>query len=199
MEGEIMDVPQFFLQCHGAFHSRVENEFLTGLTEAQMRLRPHPAVNTIVWLVWHMARCEDVPMNRFVAERPQVLEEGKWLERLNLSRQDIGTGMTDEEVNNFSDRVDVPALGVYYRAVGQRSREIVSRLNPADLDTVVDPAIIRGALYDEGVMGAGAGWIEQSYQGKPKGWFFRNLGLVHNVFHLGEAVTVLGLQGVRGR
>lgn len=138
-------------------------------------------------------------MNRFIAERPQVFEEGRWLERLNLSRQDIGTGMTDEEVNNFSERVDVPALAAYYRAVGERSREIVSCLNPEGLDKVVDYSLIKGVLYDERVMGAGAEWIEQSYQGKTKGWFFRNLGLVHNVFHLGEAVTVLGFQGVRGR
>ena len=194
-----MDLMQFFLECHESFHLRVENELLTGLTEDQMRLSPNPAVNTIVWLVWHMARCEDVPMNRFVAGRPQVLQEGNWVERLNLSRQDIGTGMTDEEVNNFSSRVDIAALGDYYRAVGERSRKIVSQLEPEDLDTVVDSSLIKEVLYGEGVMGDSAGWIEQNYLGKPKAWFFRNLGLTHSIFHLGEAVTVLGLMGVRGR
>ena len=194
-----MDLKQLFLETHEGFHSRVENEFLTGLTENQMRLSPHKTVNTIVWLIWHMARVEDVPMNRFVAGRPQVLQEEEWLERLNLSRQDIGTGMSDEEVNNFSDRVDIAGLGAYYRAVGERSRLIVSELDPEDLDTVVDITLMKGVLHDEGVMGDGAGWIEQSYQGKTKGWFFRNLGLTHNIFHLGEAVTVLGLLGIRGR
>lgn len=194
-----MDLKQLFLECHEGFHTRVENEFLTGLTEDQMRLKAHPAVNTIVWLVWHMARVEDVPMNRFVADRPQVLQDENWLERLNLTRQDIGTGMNDEEVNHFSDRVDISALGAYYRAVGERSRLIVSELDPDDLDTVVDPSLMQGVLHGEGVMGEGAGWIEESYQGKTKGWFFRNLGLTHNIFHLGEAVTVLGLMGVRGR
>lgn len=106
-----MDLLQFFLQCQEAFHSRVENEFLTGLTEAQMRMRPHPAVNTIVWLVWHMARCEDVPMNRFVANRPQVLGEGNWLKRLNLSRQDIGTNIwwTLETLNRWTGRWRIPS------------------------------------------------------------------------------------------
>ena len=64
---------------------------------------------------------------------------------------------------------------------------------------VVDPSLINGVLYDEGVMGEGAGWIEQSYLGKTKRWVFRNLGMTHNIFHSGEAVTVLGLMGVRGR
>lgn len=194
-----MDALQFFLECHEALHSRVERELLSGLTEAQMRLRPHPGVNPIVWPVWHMVRCEDMAMNRFVADRSQVLEEGKWLERLKLSRHDIGTGMTDQEVNNFSATVDIQALRDYYSAVGQRSREIVLQLQPSDLDQVVDTSRIRQVLYGEGAMGENAGWIEQSYQGKTRKWFFRGLGLTHNLFHLGEAVTVLGLLGIRGR
>lgn len=193
-----MDLPRFFLECHEGVHSRVENELLR-LTESQMRLRPHPAVNPIAWVVWHMARCEDAAMNRFVGDRPQVLAEETWLDRLNLSRRDIGTGMRDEEVGDFGSRVAIPALCSYYQSVGQRTREIVSQLQPEELDMVVDPARIKQVLYDEGVMGEGAGWIERNYEGKTRMWFFRGLGLTHNLFHLGEAVTVLGLLGIRGR
>lgn len=41
-----------------------------------MRLRPGPHLNSLVWLVWHMGRTEDVAVNLVVAGRDQVLERG---------------------------------------------------------------------------------------------------------------------------
>ena len=40
-----------------------------------------------------MSRCEDVGVNRLVADRPQVLFDGDWPARVNVSLADIGTGM----------------------------------------------------------------------------------------------------------
>jgi len=41
-----------------------------------MRQRPHLRVNSIAWVMGHLTRVEDAGLNRFVAERPQVLDEG---------------------------------------------------------------------------------------------------------------------------
>jgi Protein of unknown function (DUF664) len=43
---------------HERLHRQVEHNFLQRLSDAQLRLRPH-GLNSIAWLVWHMARCED--------------------------------------------------------------------------------------------------------------------------------------------
>ena len=49
------------------------------LTDDQMRLRPQPHMNPIAWLLWHIARCEDLGVNRLIANRPDVLDgEGWW-------------------------------------------------------------------------------------------------------------------------
>jgi hypothetical protein len=53
-----MDAIEFFVLHHERLHRQVKRDFLQGLSEAQMRLRPQ-GLNSIAWLVWHMARCED--------------------------------------------------------------------------------------------------------------------------------------------
>jgi len=70
-----MDAISFFLVRYGDLHRRRVDDMLSGLSEAQVRGRPHPGVNTVAWLLWHAARIEDVGVNRFVADRSQVLDE----------------------------------------------------------------------------------------------------------------------------
>jgi hypothetical protein len=67
---------------------QVERDVLQGLSHEQVRLRPD-GLNSIAWLVWHMARCENA-LNLLLAGRPQVLDEEHWLPRLNVSIRDVG-------------------------------------------------------------------------------------------------------------
>ncbi len=193
-----MDALQFFLMHHERVHSQVERELLGGLSDEQLRCRPYERSNSIAWLVWHMARCEDI-MGTIIAARPQLLGEAGWLSRFHLSRRDMGTGMTDAEVSGFTAGVDIPTLQDYYQAVGKRTQEVVQRIRPEDLDKIPDPVQVRHVLIGEAAMGENAGWIEQFYEGKTKGWFLGHLGIGHNQMHRGEALTVRGLQGIRNR
>jgi len=43
-----------------------------GLTDDQMRRRPASGLNSLVWLLWHMARTEDVAVNLVVSDGRQV-------------------------------------------------------------------------------------------------------------------------------
>ena len=49
--------------------------WLSGRSEAQMRRRPGPGLNSIVWLLWHMAGTEDVAVTVVVAGHPQVFDD----------------------------------------------------------------------------------------------------------------------------
>ena len=51
------------------------DDLLDALSDEQIRARPH-GLNSIAWLLWHGARVEGVAVNRFVADRPQVLLAG---------------------------------------------------------------------------------------------------------------------------
>ena len=71
-----MDLGSFFLPPHETMCTQISDRF-TQLTDDQMRLRPHPHLNSIAWLLWHMAS-EDMGVNRLIANRPDVLTGDGW-------------------------------------------------------------------------------------------------------------------------
>ena len=146
-------------------------------------------MNSLVWLVWHMARTEDAAMNLLGAGRPQVLDEGDWRDRLNL-RHDIGTTMSDEEVEGFSQNVDVAAVLAYRIAVGKRTREIVKSLRPEELSVVVEPAQVEALLEQGAIVEAAARRFAGFWGGKTKAFFLNMPATGHNFMHLSEAITV---------
>src|SRR5713226_4730173 len=119
-----MDAIAFFLSRYGDLHGGLVDGLFSKLSEAQLRGRPHTGVNTVAWLLWHSARIEDVGVNRFLADGPQVLEED-WLDRLGVGRRDVGTGMNDAEVDDLSARIDLRALRGYWEAVTRRTLAVV--------------------------------------------------------------------------
>jgi len=79
-----MDAIQMFLDSNQRIHSDAVPRLLEQLSELQVRSRPSPSVNSVAWIIWHMARTEDFGINRFVTDREQVLSEA-WLQRLVYS------------------------------------------------------------------------------------------------------------------
>ena len=78
-----LDLVTFFLRQHAAVHASdvsghvFSTQRIFGeLSDDQMRMRPGPGLNSLVWLLWHMARTEDAAVNPVVAARPQVLDDG---------------------------------------------------------------------------------------------------------------------------
>src|SRR5436190_23315281 len=103
-----MDAVDFFLVRYEQVHRVLTDPAISQLTEGQLRGRPQPGVNTVAWLLWHTARVEDVGVNRFAMDGTQVLDDG-WLGRLGIPRRDVGTGMSDQEVDELSAGIDLAA------------------------------------------------------------------------------------------
>jgi hypothetical protein len=137
-------------------------------------------------------------VNRLVVDGTQILFKEGWPSRLNVSLQDIGTGMADDEVSNFSTQVDLEALRAYRAAVGRQTLDVVRDLHPQDLDDVLDSAQLRRVI-EEGALGENADWVGEYWRGKTRGWCLAKLGLVHNYSHFGQAHLVRGMLGLRGR
>ena len=198
-----MDSLALFKARHAELRPAFERAILTGLSAEHWRARPHPAANSIAWLVWHVARSEDFAVNRQVAGRPQVLDEGGWRERLGVPLARVGTGMTDEEVGDFSARVDLGALVEYWRAVDARTAAVVDELRPEDLEMAFTADDIRQQLTDTDALGGLAEdaplfqGVLAAYTGKTKEWVLFQAGLLHHWAHRGEAGLVRSLLGVR--
>ncbi len=192
-----MDAIDFFLLRYKDLHGVLVDDLLRGLTDAQVRGRPQPGVNTVAWLLWHMARIEDVGVNRFVADRPQVLDAA-WLRRLGLARRDVGTGMSDAEVDELSARVDLGALRGYWDAVTRATLEVVEGLRGADLSAPVPPERVKRVAFEEGAVAPGAEWLAEFWAGhRTRGWLLSQTPLLHVYGHVFEARVAKGLWGLR--
>ena len=195
-----MDLVTYFLREHAAVHSRN----VSGLTfqaqrvfdeptDDQMRIRPGKGLNSLVWLLWHMARTEDAAVNPVVAGRDQVLDDG-WIRRMNVPSRIIGTGMTEDEVAELPTRADIAGVRAYRVAVGLRTREVVQALRADAWDEVIDRADITRAAKT----GAFRDWVEGAkypWLGWTRGDQLASSAVRHNAAHIGEAVTVRGLAG----
>ncbi len=127
-----MDARDLFLDQHAAVHSAAVGgnkmsaveRALGGVSDEQMRVRPREDLNSIAWILWHIARAEDIFVNPVLAGRSQVLDDA-WVRRLGVDRRDFGIGMSKDEVSDLTGRVDLGALREYRDAVGKRTREVV--------------------------------------------------------------------------
>ena len=130
-----------------------------------------------------MARVEDVGVNLLVAASQEVFDEG-WSSRLGVGRADVGNGMTEDELTEFSTRADIAAIRAYRDAVGRRTREVVEALGPASWADLVSPA--DAARVPD--------WFTV-FVGQPRAFELGTSAITHNAIHLGEAATIRSLVG----
>ena len=183
-----MDSVTFFCLQHGRVHSSkvssvlsIADQVFEGVTAAQMRARPAKGLNSLVWLLWHMARVEDVGINLIVAAGQQVLDDG-WSSRLGVLRTDVGHGMTEEELTAFAASADIGAIRAYRDAVARRTRDVVTALEPARWAELVSPA--DAARVPD--------WFKV-FVGQPRAFELGTAAISHNALHIGEAATIRSL------
>jgi hypothetical protein len=193
-----MDAVDLWLLRYESVHSFVADDLVAGLTEAQVRGRPVPGINPVAWLIWHAMRVEDVGVNRFVLDRPQVLESCRG--RLGTDRADVGTGMDDAEVDAFCAAVDVAQLRDYCRAVTRATLDAVPRLRALELEALVPADRVRQVATAEGAVAPGASWLTEFWAGgRSRGWILFQTSLLHVYGHYFEGLATKGLWGARSR
>lgn len=193
-----MDVNQLFLDQHGAVHSAAvggnkasaaERAF-AGLTDEQMRVRPREDLNSLAWLMWHIARAEDIMVNPILAGRPQVFDDG-WAGKLGIVRRDFGIGMTTAEVTEVTRQLDLAALREYRDAVGLRTREVVGGFDWSG--NIPAEAMERAAT--QGAFGVRTEGVVKAFTGRPRAMVLSGIALLHPAQHIGEAATVRSAGG----
>ena len=196
-----MDVRDLFLEQHAAMHTAAvggnkmsaADRAFAGLTDEQMRARPREDLNSLAWLMWHIARVEDIVVNQVVGGGGQLFDDA-WMKRLNVTRRDFGIGMTSPDVSELTRQIDVGALREYRDAVGRRTREVVSAFRPEDWDgTVKADAVERAAAA--GAFGVRTEALSKGFPGRPRSGLLSAIALFHSAGHMGEAATVRSAGG----
>lgn len=197
-----MNLNEFILIQHEQLHAPEMSEatsvdsvgnfvvrVLEGLGEADLRTIPAPEMNSLAWIFWHLARTEDVLVNRIIAQQTQVMDDGDWFDRLGVPFRDNGTGMSPEDVATVSSQVNLEAVMDYRNAVGRQSREITRLLSADQFDELTQLAGFEQAVA-EGAVRPSAAWLEQSWVGRTTGYMLGKNIITHNALHLGEALAV---------
>jgi Protein of unknown function (DUF664) len=113
-------------------------EAVAGLDSDQLAQRPSPEANSIGWLIWHLVRVQDHHVAELL-DTAQIWTEGDWAARFGLSPDAANTGYGHTAADVATIRPEHPqVLMDYLDAVFVRTRPMLARLTPEDLDRVVD-------------------------------------------------------------
>ncbi len=194
-----MDARDLFLDQHAAVHSAAvggnkmsaAERALGGLSDEQMRVRPREDLNSLAWLLWHIARAEDIMVNSVLSGRSQVFDDA-WMRRLGITRRDFGIGMTSPEVTELTRQIDLGALREYRDAVGFRTREVVGGF---DWSGAIPAEAMERAASEGAFSAARREPLVKAFTGRPRAAVLSGIALFHPSGHLGEAVTVRSAGG----
>jgi hypothetical protein len=189
---------ELFLAQHAMVHSaRVsksklwsfEDEILNDLPEEQFRCIPPGSEHSIAWILFHLARCEDITMNILVAGTPQLFTRDSWREKLKATIIHSANSMDDQSVAAFSARIDLDQLRAYRQSVGRRTRQIVRKLKRKELKQKVDPSHVQ-RIMDEGALLPEAIEILNYWSTRTIAGLLLMPPTRHNFLHLNEALRI---------
>jgi hypothetical protein len=190
---------ELFLRQHAMVHDAAmsqsglpsfSDEVWQGASEATIRCVPAKCEHSIAWLVWHIARIEDMTMNVLLAGKEQVFHQADWLTKMNITVRHTGNVIMDTaDVVELSQAVDIAVLRAYRLAVGGATRKAITGLSPEELQRKVDPARLQQLLDDGSVAPEAIGLIE--YWGNlTVGGLLLMPPTRHCLVHLNEALKI---------
>jgi hypothetical protein len=204
-----MDWKSIFLDRHAWTHSRAmcaagwskqEDSLWDGLSDDELRCCPEGHFNSIAWLLWHIARCEDMAVNAMLRLEEEVLDREGWLPRLNVTTRHMGAGATMAEVVGFSRQVNLVALRAYRAAVGRATRGWVETLPATGLEGWLTQEMINAAVA-HGDLSDAARWVIDYWTDNDwsRAGFLHWLAIEHHYYHIGEAKVTRAMLGHVGR
>jgi len=192
-----------FLIQHATVHSSkmsksdvwsFEDEILNDMAEENIRQIPRHGEHSIAWIIFHIARIEDITMNMLVAGTPQLFKEGDWAKKMKVAIIHSANKMEDGGVASLSSQVDIDALRTYRQAVGRRTRPIVRKLKPEELNQKVDASRLQKVI-DKGAVIPEAIEIVNYWSRRTIAGLLLMPPTRHNFLHLNEALRIKqGLQ-----
>jgi hypothetical protein len=187
-----------FLRQHGQVHSSqvygggewyFEDEVLDGMDDHALRTVRGGSQHSIAWILWHLARIEDLTMNMLVAGTSTLFERDRWAGKLNAPFTNTGNEIDAGQVNLLNQTIQLENLRAYRVAVGQHTQQLASQLTAGELRQKVSGERIQRIRASGAVVPAADGIVNY--------WSRRTIaGLLlmpptrHCFTHLNEALRI---------
>jgi hypothetical protein len=132
-----MDVAPLLLELYGRVPP-LARAAVEGLDAERLATPPGPGANPVGWLVWHLARVQDSHVAELTGG-DQVWTGGEWAARMGVGPDPHNTGYGHDPGQVAAVRPDGPEVLIgYLDAVHSRTTAFLQKLQPADLDRIVD-------------------------------------------------------------
>lgn len=194
-ESKLDDAVRLTLELHSFVHSSetsnigirtLEDELWEGLDRRSFITMPTVKDVTIAWNLWHITRIEDLTVNILIAGARQVFDD--WQSKLKVDVKDTGNAMSDEEIIALSAGLDMAELRNYRKAVGVKTREILSGLKPGDMKVKVKKDRLNRILDEGGVLDAdGSKWLLDFWGKKNTAGLIMMPVTRHQIVHLNDS------------
>ena len=110
---------------------------LSGLSAEERRYQPSQESHHIDFVVWHMARVEDVHLHRMIQGKEQIWIRDGWDGNLGMTGEGTGFGYTAEQVATLPT-FNMNHLLEYYAVVRTEVFDYIDGLNLSDLGVELD-------------------------------------------------------------
>jgi hypothetical protein len=196
--GDWQKAIELFLMQHAMLHSgkgskaklwSFEDEILSDLSEEEIRWIPLGGEHSIAWILFHLARIEDITMNMLIAGTPQLFTREAWAKNLNVSIFHSANKMDDASMAALSAQINIPALRAYRQAVGRRTRQIVKKLKVEDFHRNVEASRLQQVM-DESALIPEAIEVLNYWSKRTVAGLLLMPATRHNFLHLNEASRI---------
>ena len=187
-----MQLKDVFKARHEFAREIFYNQLRENWSDEQLRKSAHSSMNSLAWVMWHVARVEDAGVMRFVARQPQIFQVDGWKDKLKVEVDHFGFGMTYKEMRKLSEAIDLDALQSYWDAVIKQTYAVVDALTEAQMDEVLSDEEVEQVMVFEGV-GAEVVGTNVPYAGWTRLEALFHFSVTHYYWHGGEVRTIEGL------
>ena len=172
-ESNLLAAKELFFKQHQMLHSSVvsgagtwsyADEIFAGVAEEGFREIPKGEEHSLLWILWHISRIEDVTMHVLVGGRDQEYISGGWADKLASPLHHTGNDAPPEDILALTRTINPQQLLDYRNAVGRNTRALVMALEWDQLNRRVLPERLERLREEEAVLPQSEGLL--SYWGK---------------------------------
>ncbi|VEU80439.1 DinB family protein [Haploplasma axanthum] len=107
------------------------------LKEEEYKKKPIKQFKTIAYYLYHLNRIEDITLNTLIKDQEQIFYKNNYQERINSKLHTTGNELTLDEVEKFSERLNIKELIKYVKEVFENTNNYIKIVNYLDSRTLI--------------------------------------------------------------